>query len=116
MVFIRPKILRDGVATAIETNSKYNYIRGEQARQMTPEVLPLLPRSNGATLPPLSPEQKARETAPPPAEPVKGTEAPADAKAPADAPPNAPPAAPPPAAPPPAPAASPAKPGSGGQP
>ena len=32
MVFIRPKILRDGVQTAIETNSKYNYMRDIQLR------------------------------------------------------------------------------------
>ena len=30
MVFIRPKILRDGVQTAIETNAKYNYMRDIQ--------------------------------------------------------------------------------------
>ena len=30
MVFIRPKILRDGLAAAIETDAKYNYIRQEQ--------------------------------------------------------------------------------------
>ncbi|MEO1036498.1 MAG: type II secretion system secretin GspD [Pseudomonadota bacterium] len=30
MVFIRPKILRDGVQTAIETNAKYNYMRDLQ--------------------------------------------------------------------------------------
>ena len=30
MVFIRPKILRDGVQTAIETNAKYNYMRNLQ--------------------------------------------------------------------------------------
>ena len=32
MVFIRPKILRDGVQTAIETDAKYNYIRDEQQK------------------------------------------------------------------------------------
>ena len=30
MVFIRPRILRDGVDAAIETNAKYNYIRNQQ--------------------------------------------------------------------------------------
>ena len=32
MVFIRPRILRDGVDAAIETNAKYNYIREQQRR------------------------------------------------------------------------------------
>ena len=31
MVFIRPRILRDGVDAAIETNAKYNYLRKEQS-------------------------------------------------------------------------------------
>ena len=50
MVFIRPKILRDGVATAIETDAKYNYIREEQRSTMRPktEILPLLPVQRGA--------------------------------------------------------------------
>jgi len=30
MVFIRPRILRDGVDAAIETNAKYNYVRDQQ--------------------------------------------------------------------------------------
>ena len=41
MVFIRPKILRDGVATAIETDAKYNYIapaaEGRAARRRRPK-------------------------------------------------------------------------------
>ena len=32
MVFIRPKILRDGLAAAIATDAKYNYIRNEQLK------------------------------------------------------------------------------------
>jgi general secretion pathway protein D len=57
MVFIRPKILRDGVQTAIETNAKYNYIRDEQRAAGRPksEVLPLLPYSKEPRLPPLAP-------------------------------------------------------------
>ncbi|HEU4778504.1 MAG TPA: type II secretion system secretin GspD [Steroidobacteraceae bacterium] len=57
MVFIRPKILRDGVATALETNAKYNYIRDEQRAAGRPksEVLPLLPFSKEPRLPPLPP-------------------------------------------------------------
>jgi general secretion pathway protein D len=33
MVFIRPRILRDGVDAAIETNAKYNYIRTSRRSQ-----------------------------------------------------------------------------------
>jgi general secretion pathway protein D len=55
MVFIRPKILRDGVATAIETGAKYNYIRDEQraAGRSKGEVLPLLPFTKEPMLPPI---------------------------------------------------------------
>jgi general secretion pathway protein D len=55
MVFIRPKILRDGFETAVETNAKYNYIRDEQRTTMRPktEVLPLLPFSPEPLLPPV---------------------------------------------------------------
>jgi general secretion pathway protein D len=59
MVFIRPKILRDGVATAVETNAKYNYIRDEQRAAGRPktELLPLLPYSKEPRLPPLPPPE-----------------------------------------------------------
>ena len=55
MVFIRPKILRDGFATALATNAKYNYIRDEQRATLRPksEVLPLIPFSKEPILPPL---------------------------------------------------------------
>ena len=40
MVFIRPRILRDGTDTAIETNAKYNYVRGQQmGRNKGPRAL-----------------------------------------------------------------------------
>jgi general secretion pathway protein D len=57
MVFIRPKILRDGSATAIETGAKYNYIREEQRATMRPksEVLPLIPFSKEPMLPEIPP-------------------------------------------------------------
>ena len=91
MVFIRPKILRDGVQTAIETNQKYNYMREEQEKAKGREPLPLLPRSGKPQLPPL----------PPPPDPAAGprddepaaesSTSPAD-QPPADEPrPNAPP-------------------------
>jgi general secretion pathway protein D len=54
MVFIQPRILRDGNDTTIETNQKYNYIRNEQRRLgAREEVLPLLPGEKLAELPPL---------------------------------------------------------------
>ncbi len=46
MVFIKPKILRDGVQTTIETNAKYNYMRDAQREGFngrTPRDLPVLP-------------------------------------------------------------------------
>ncbi|MGH8494635.1 MAG: type II secretion system secretin GspD [Gammaproteobacteria bacterium] len=38
MVFIRPKILRNGVETAIETNAKYNYMREQQGLRREDDV------------------------------------------------------------------------------
>lgn len=54
MVFIQPRILRDGIEGTAETNSKYNYMR-EQQRTIGPhgEVLPLLPGVPRSMLPPL---------------------------------------------------------------
>jgi general secretion pathway protein D len=73
MVFIRPQILRDGTDTAIETNSKYNYIRGEQNQVGTGEgALPLLPGVRSPQLPeiPPPPPRGTTPTAPTPAEPT----------------------------------------------
>jgi general secretion pathway protein D len=57
MVFIRPKILRDGLASAIATDAKYNYIREEQrkAGNNPGEVLPLIPFDRDPKLPPIPP-------------------------------------------------------------
>lgn len=54
LVFIQPRVLRDGTDTAIETNQKYNYIR-EQQQQLGPrsEILPLLPGNKPQVLAPL---------------------------------------------------------------
>ena len=52
MVFIRPRILRDGVDAAIETNAKYNYIRDQQLNYKKGKV-PLMPGERQPTLPPL---------------------------------------------------------------
>lgn len=77
MVFIRPKILRDGVATAVATDAKYNYIRDEQLKAGRPksDVLPLLPFTKEPRLPvlpsPLPSQDKtpAAEPEAPPAPP-----------------------------------------------
>ncbi|MDH4105242.1 MAG: type II secretion system secretin GspD [Gammaproteobacteria bacterium] len=52
MVFIRPRILRDGIDSAIESNAKYNYIRGQQAERNNGRV-PLMPGERQPMLPPL---------------------------------------------------------------
>ena len=52
MVFIRPRILRDGVDAAIETNAKYNYIRDQQLNYKKGKV-PLMPGERQPTLPAL---------------------------------------------------------------
>jgi general secretion pathway protein D len=66
MVFLRPKILRDGLAAAIETDAKYNYIRNEQLKATRPksEVLPLLPFTPEPVLPPVPSPLPPRDAAP----------------------------------------------------
>ncbi|HUO82419.1 MAG TPA: type II secretion system secretin GspD [Gammaproteobacteria bacterium] len=61
MVFIRPKILRDGTQSALETNAKYNYIREQQGLRREDDVQ-LMPKAKRPLLPPIeevsqSPEQ-----------------------------------------------------------
>jgi len=91
MVFIQPRILRDGIATAYETNEKYNYIRDQQRRSgPRGEVLPLLPGVKKQVLPELPPP-------PPPAtQPQEGEAAvpPGASTAPGGAPPASAPATP----------------------
>jgi general secretion pathway protein D len=52
MVFIRPTILRDGAAIAVETNAKYNGIRDQQMRNRRGRVT-LLPGEHQPLLPPI---------------------------------------------------------------
>jgi general secretion pathway protein D len=52
MVFIRPTILRDGVAAAIETNAKYNVLREQQLQRRKGKVT-LLPGERQPLLPPI---------------------------------------------------------------
>ena len=82
MVFIRPKILRDGIATAIETDAKYNFIREMQKKAGSDpgEILPLIPFNRDPALPPLPPPNTSRDTgsaAPKPAESAEPAQTPA---------------------------------------
>jgi len=52
MFFIRPRILRDGVDVAVETNAKYNYLRGQQDMMFGSKV-PLMPGVPQPALPTL---------------------------------------------------------------
>jgi hypothetical protein len=74
MVFIRPNILRDSDQVAVETEAKYNYLRGIQTGR-TKGRAPMLPGERQPTLP-------AMEQLSPPAAPTKPA-APATAAAPA---------------------------------
>jgi general secretion pathway protein D len=122
MFFVRPRILRDGLDVAVETNAKYNYLRG-QGDTMFGSKVPLMPGVPQPALPTLDklvPSDKLREAeklAPPgatpaeratresgsltipedlpaTAEPGTGTPAPASGTAPQGAAPPTPPAAP----------------------
>jgi general secretion pathway protein D len=119
MVFIRPRILRDGVDAMIETNAKYNYIRDQQLGK---DKVPLMPGERQPTLPALEtmvpPKllDPATRAAPPGATPAQRKDAsdaivdPTTEAAPQATPPapeatapevSPPPTAPPPVAPPP---------------
>ena len=62
MIFIRPKILRDGVQASYETDAKYNYIIEEQKKTDTRELLPLLPGPKPKLPPPPPPPSGAEAT------------------------------------------------------
>ncbi len=68
MIFIRPTIIRDGVAAAIETNAKYNLLRNEQMQRRRGRVT-LLPGERQPLLPPI--EELSRY-----ADPTAGSEPP----------------------------------------
>lgn len=69
MVFIRPTILRDGAAAAVETNSKYNAMRAQQMVRRKGKVT-LLPGERQPLLPPIEDLSKY-------ADPTAGANAPA---------------------------------------
>ena len=75
MVFIRPRIIRDGTDAAIETNAKYNYLRDQQLNRNKGKV-PLMPTERQPTLPALE-----NLVSPQYLNPVRQPEAPADAPA-----------------------------------
>jgi general secretion pathway protein D len=64
MFFIRPRILRDGVDAAIETNAKYNYLRGQQDMMFGSKVplMPGVPQPDLPTLDKLVPSDLLRQT------------------------------------------------------
>lgn len=69
MIFIRPTIIRDGVAAAIETNAKYNVLRDQQLQRRGGRVT-LLPGERQPLLPPIEELSKY-------ADPTAGAQAPA---------------------------------------
>ncbi len=73
MVFIQPRILRDGTDTRIETNQKYNYMRDQQLR-LGPSSgrIPLLPGERRAELPAI-PTTTPPTTTPPTSAPSTAT-------------------------------------------
>jgi general secretion pathway protein D len=74
MVFIKPTILRDGVQAAIETNSKYNYMREEQRKQGPGfELIPILPGNKKEILPSLKEPPSMTPGEPVPAKAPTGT-------------------------------------------
>ena len=82
LVFLQPHILRNDAQAAMETDAKYEYVRGLQ-KQISREntVAPLEPFQKAEPLPPLRkprmPPQGAPAAAPPPATGPTGKDAPA---------------------------------------
>src|SRR5690606_31997331 len=72
MVFIRPTILRDGVAAAIETNAKYNVLRDQQLQRKKGRVN-LLPGERQPLLPPIEDLSKYADPTAGAQEPAPGT-------------------------------------------
>ena len=79
MFFVRPRILRDGVDAAIETNAKYNYLRDQQD-MMFGKSVPLLPTERQPALPtldklvPSDALRQAEQLAPPGTTPAQRAE------------------------------------------
>ncbi len=97
MIFLRPKILRDGAQAAYETDLKYNYMLDEQKKiekMGSHEAVPLLPGVSRGALPPLPAGGSGSAVKPSVTVPGSGQAAPANAPAatPAAAAPAVPPA------------------------
>ncbi|MBK6599256.1 MAG: type II secretion system secretin GspD [Proteobacteria bacterium] len=76
MLFLRPRILHDGIDAQIETNNKYNYMREEQRKQGRGEFFPILPGAKKPMLPPAPPPPvKPLKAAPTPKEVAEAAEA-----------------------------------------
>ena len=73
MVFIRPKILRDGVSAAIETNAKYNIMRDQQLGRRGGKVT-LIPGERQPLLPPIEDLSKYADPTAGAAPPSPGTQ------------------------------------------
>jgi len=73
MVFIRPTILRDGAATAVETNSKYNAVRNLQQQRRKGKVT-LLPGQRQPLLPAIEELSKYADPTAGARPPVPGTD------------------------------------------
>jgi general secretion pathway protein D len=66
MVFIRPRVLRNAEQAAIETNSKYNYLRDLQLERNNGKVK-MIPGAKQPTLPPVVGPSQPTPPPPPPA-------------------------------------------------
>jgi len=98
MVFIRPRVLRTAEDAAIETNSKYNYLRDMQLGRNDGKVR-MIPGATQPTLPPLVGPTQPTQLPPPPASlesfsPTRSSPAPEGPTLPENSPPA--PTAPPP--------------------
>lgn len=93
MVFIRPRVLRTAEQAAIETNSKYNYLRDLQLQRNDGKVR-MIPGAKQPTLPPLVGPSQPTQLPPPPSSlesfsPVGPAPTPEGQQAPAAPPPPA---------------------------
>jgi general secretion pathway protein D len=91
MVFIRPRVLRTAEQAAIETNSKYNYLRNLQLERNDGKVRQI-PGAKQPTLPPLVGPTQPTPTPAPPA-PLEMASPPSDERPPQTEPPAPPPEA-----------------------
>jgi general secretion pathway protein D len=73
MLFIRPTILRDGAAAAIETNAKYNVVRNQQLARRKGKVT-LLPGERQPLLPPIEELSKYADPTAGAKKPAPGTD------------------------------------------